>query len=59
METQMNIFFITIGIVITVPFIFLCYKFNEYNQYKNTDSWIKMLSWFVVMVYYWLMYFTI
>jgi hypothetical protein len=50
--------FLFIGAVITIPFIFLCYKFHQCNQYKVSESWFKMLGWFIVMIFYWLLYFT-
>ncbi len=58
-QLQINIFLITIGVVITFPFLFLSYKFHQYNQYKNENSWIKMISWLFVIIFYWLMYSTI
>jgi len=56
MENQFNFIFVFIGFVITIPFIFLCYKFHQLNQYKNINSILKMLSWFLVMVLYWFIY---
>jgi hypothetical protein len=52
MENIYYFFFTGIGLALIVPFVYLCYIFNKYNQYKNADSWAKMLAWLSVIVFY-------